>query len=60
MTSGIWRVSRAEGRECGGEDRDGIPCRWEGDVEVAYDREDNSVTWECPACGTDHREEWPW
>lgn len=59
MSSGVWEVSRDEGRECEAQDEDGIPCRWEGDVEVSYDREDYSVWWRCPACETEHIEAWP-
>ncbi len=59
-SSGTREESRIEGRECGATDDDGLACEWEGDVDVAYDVEDLSVWWECPACRTQHEEEWPW
>ncbi len=41
-------------------DDDGIPCEWEGTVTVDFDREVHEVWWTCPACGTEHEEEWGW
>ncbi len=60
MSSGVWRDARDEGRECGHMDDDGIPCEWEGTVTVDFDREVHEVWWTCPACGTEHEEEWGW
>lgn len=59
-SSGTRRAQRDEARECDAHDRDGIPCQWEGDVEVDYDAEVHVVVWECPECGTEHEEEWDW